>query len=351
LKQYEEKHGPVNIELYDISGFVYETSGKKSQFVYKPFGTFHEMTPNSILSKGLTAVMDNAVDKSKFFWKKYEGKHGAVDHKVFDVIDFIHNGDSIKSQFTYKPFSTIHEQTPSNALKQGLSVSPRNAVNKTEFFWKKYEERHGAVDHDVYDVSEFVYKSNTEKLKFTYKPYGTVHEVSPNNILSNGLIAHFRNSVDKTSFFWKQYEEKHGPIDHETYDVSGSFYEFSKSKFKFLCNPLGTFHEKFAKDILNDGLSASLTNSVDPKKYLSKRWASGTELVLYVQKAFGYIQKNTKGNRSSETESNRLYKEYYKKNPVDNIPFSLDQLESVYGVGGYMDQHGLKENVIETSGE
>jgi hypothetical protein len=346
-KQYEEKHGPVEHEIYDVSGFVYKTAKEKLQFIYKPYGTVHEMEPSNIFSRGFGVYIKNAVDKTKFFLKEIEEKHGPIDYKVYDMSDYVYKGNEIKSQFVYKPYGTVHEMNGSDMLANGLSAVPQNSVDPTLFFWKKYEEIHGLVDTQLFDVSGFVYKGNKVKSKFIYKPYGTFHEVTPVGVLSNGLIAIQKNSIDPTEFFWKQYEEKHGLVDTGLYDISGFVYEANHNGLQFIYKPLGTTHEMSLGHVKLRGLNDTFGNSVDPKDYLTKRWASKSELVTYVQKAFEYIQKNSKDSLASATESDDLYREYYKQNKVYKIPHSLYTLESVYGVGGMMDQYGLKENVIE----
>jgi hypothetical protein len=75
---------------------------------------------------------------------------------------------------------------------------------KTKEFWEKYEEKHGKVDHEIYDLSGFVYGKNAhEKSQFIYKPYGTSHEMKFNNILSESLSVSTRNAINKTVFFFE----------------------------------------------------------------------------------------------------------------------------------------------------
>ena len=131
------------------------------------------------------------------------------------------------------------------------------------------------------------------------------------------------------------------------YDISISVYKGNKSKISYIYKPYGTVHEQSPSNILKRGLSSVISNSIDKKHYLKSRWKDKEEVIDYVKKSFVYIESSSKNNGFLRHSSARLYREYYKQNPVNGIPETFEQVENVYGVGGLMDKYGLKENIIQ----
>jgi superfamily II DNA or RNA helicase len=172
-------------------------------------------------------------DKTNKFIDKARTIHG--DRYDYSKVEYVNNTTKVKI------VCSIHgefEQSPSNHYK-GQNC-PR-CVNKhqmsSEEFIKKYKS--SEFYDSNYDLSKINYTGINNNILVIDTVLETEHNISPFNLL-NGVKCGFRNVVDKTNYFIKKSNLKHG----DKYDYSMVNYEKNKGKVKILCPEHGEFEQQ-----------------------------------------------------------------------------------------------------------